>query len=292
MKSHAVHRRSRAALACLLAAAAFSAPAPRTRAADKLKPEEVVARHLDSLGKAAARETMKGRMAVGTVTLVLHAPSTGQMGGRAVMASEGSKHMIGMAFEDSRYPQERVGYDGADVTTSFVRPGVRSTLGDFLMSYKVIMKSGLLGGVLSGAWPLLNLSEKKAKLEYGGESKVGDRRAYQLKYQPEGGSDLRISLFFDAQSFQHLRTEYTRVISSPMTAGPDAPPSQNETRYKMVEEFSDYREEGGLTLPHGYVIRLEFLTQRGSFKADWEFSLNQFLFNQPLAPDSFKVAGG
>ena len=289
MKSHVIHKRGRAALACLLVLAA-AAPGMRALAADKLKPEEVVAKHLDALGKAEARATARGRLAVGTVTLTLHTPSTGHMGGRAVMASEGAKHMIGMAFEDSRYPQEKVGYDGDDVTTSFVRPGVRSTLGDFLMSNKVIVKSGLLGGALSGAWPLLNLSERKAKLEYGGETKVGDRRAYELKYRPEGGSDLRISLFFDAQNFQHLRTEYTRVISSPMTAGPNAPPSQNETRYKMAEEFSDYREEGGLTLPHGYVIRLEFLTQRGSFKADWQFSLTQFLFNQQLAPDSFKVA--
>ena len=291
MKSYGVHTRVRVALACLLAlAAAASAPAPRARAVDKLKPEEIVAKHLEAIGPALTRESITNRVVSGTVVATFRAPAMGVAQGRAVLFSRGEKNALGMVFDGvTNYPHDKIGFDGEDVSTSFVTPGRRSTLGEFLLTNKGVVKQGLVGGVLSQSWPLLDLESKKPKLESGGTKKVGDRPAYVLKYLPRGGLDLSVSLYFDAETFQHVRTEYTRSIAAQMGANPEASARQLESRYRMVEDFSDFRKEGGLMLPHKYKLALEFTLPGGSYKMDWEMSLAAFAYNQRIDPKAFDV---
>lgn len=251
-------------------------------AGDKMQPEEIVARHLESIGAAETRASVHSRIAAGTVVATLRAPGTAKFGGQAVMASDGNKNMIGMGFESAGKFEERFGFDGHDVTVGFARPGVRGYWGDFLLTHQNIIKEGLVGGTLSDAWPLLNSSEKKPKLEYRGIKKIGGKALHELKYIPRGTSDLEISLFFDTETFQHARTEYTRLISAGLGTG-------RPTRYKMVEEFSDFKKESGLTLPHAYKVGLELDTRGGTLIVDWEFTLTEFAFNQPIPPATFNV---
>ena len=100
---------------------------------------------------------------------------------------------------------------------------------------------------------------------------------------------MKISLFFDQETFQHVRTEYQRVIAAATGDRSYVAGVTRETRYKMVEEFSDFRKEGGLTLPHTYRIKLSADTESGSFLAEWEMKLAQFAFNQPIDPSSFSI---
>jgi len=75
-----------------------------------------------------------------------------------------------------------------------------------------------------------------------------------------------------------------------MGANPDASGGQRESRYKMVEEFSNFSKEGGLTLPHAYLIRFDLDAPGGtSFRAEWKFGLAQFAYNQPIDPGTFVV---
>ncbi|MGH9901382.1 MAG: hypothetical protein ACRD68_06100 [Pyrinomonadaceae bacterium] len=290
MKSIRVRKCGQTVIAWLLVT--IVASSPFARAGEKLKPEEVVARHRESIGAAETRASIKSRIITGTVVATFRAPGTGQVGGRVVLASHGEKSMVGMIFDNStNYPHEKIGFDGKDVSVSYVRPGVRSTLGDFLLTHKTVVSLGLLGGALSESWPLSNLSEKKGRLESDGTKKIGDRQAYEIKYFPRGGSDLRVSLFFDAQTFRHVRTEYARTLSAQMGTTPDASARRSETRYKMVEDFSEFGKEGGLTLPHKYKIYLELTGQGGSFRAEWEMTFSGFSFNQRIDPNSFDVDG-
>src|ERR1044071_4163216 len=207
MKRRPSYDHIRALFACILIAAAWAAaPPPRAMAGDKLKPEEIVARHLGAVGAAETRESIKTRIIMGTVALAFQAPRAAQGLGRAVLASEGEQNFFGMAFDNSpNYPYEKVGFDGKVVTASYVRPGAHSPLGDFLLTHKSIVRGGLVGGVLSQSWPLFNLSGERGKVEGGGTKTIGDRQAYVLKYTPKGGSELEISLFFDAETFRHVR---------------------------------------------------------------------------------------
>lgn len=259
--------------------------------AQKLKAEEIIARHLEAIGGTETLQSVSTRVSTGTVVVTFKEPGTGQLGGRVVLASEGPKHMIAMAFDNAtNYPHERIGYDGKDVSGGFVHPGSRSSLGDFLLTNQAILKQGLWGGELSQSWLLLN-PNRKVKVEAGGMKKIGDRQAYQLKCYPSG-SDLKISMYFDAETFHHVRTEYERSVIAQMGATPETSANQSETRYKLVEEFSDFKKEGGLTLPHAYRINLEITTTRaGAVKAQWDLSLSDFKFNQHLEPGSFDVDG-
>lgn len=184
------------------APAAFTAPEKETLTAG-----QVVAKHLEAVGAPETRASVTARVITGVVVANFRAPSVGQVPGRAVLFSQGDKHVVGMTFDGvANYPHDKFGFDGKDVSAGYLLPGRRSTLGEFLMMNKSVVKQGLLGGALSQAWPLYDLEAKKPKLEYSGLKKVGERPAHALKYMPRGGSDLNITLFFDADTFRHVRT--------------------------------------------------------------------------------------
>jgi outer membrane lipoprotein-sorting protein len=258
--------------------------------AQKLKAEEIIAKHLEAMGGAETLHSVSTRFSSGTVVATFKTPTTAQLGGKVVVASDGPKNVIAMMFENtqSNYPHEKIGYDGRDVSGSYVRPGIRSSLGDFLLGHRGIIKQGIFGGSLSQSWILLD-PDRKIKIEAGGTKKIGERQAYQLKCYP-GGSDLKITMYFDAETFQHLRTEYERSISAQMGSTPETSATQGaETHYKLTEDFSDFKKDGGLTLPHGYKISLEIVGRQGSFKANWDMALQPFQFNQKIDPATFDV---
>jgi hypothetical protein len=249
----------------------------------KLKTEEIIAKHLEAIGGAETLQSVTTRLITGTAVATFKEPGTGQV------ASEGPKNMIAMIFDNAtNYPHEKVGFDGKDVSTSYASPGARSTLGDFLWTYKAIVKQGVFGGSLSQAWPLLDITKTKVKVEAGGTKKIDDRLTYQLKFYPSG-TDVRVTMFFDAETFQHVRTEYYRSVVAQMGRTPENSASESESRYKVVEDFGDFKKEGGLTLPHSYKISMEITSRQGDFRADWMMALSEFQFNQRIDPTSFDV---
>ena len=286
-------RRPRRALtlACALAitllpARAFSAPAAR----DKMKADEVIAKHLEAIGPEAARAAVKSLIVIGTSRASFKARSTsGTVDGQVVIASVKNKVVLGMRFDSPNYPGERFGFDGRKFTVGYLTPGVRSPLGNFALTNEVLFKEGLIGGTLSSAWALLNVPERKAKIEYSGTDKVNNRPAHKLKYYPNKGSDLEITLFFDAETFHHVRTEYSRVIGARLGGGVDASARQTETRYRIVEEFSDFKKENQLTLPHNYKLQLEITKTQGSSLDRWDMNLSQFAFDQEVDDATFNV---
>jgi hypothetical protein len=256
-----------------------------------MRAEDVVAKHLESIASSEARASVNSRVIVGTSRAVFNARNnTGAIEGRVVLASQDNKVLFGMAFPSPDYSGEKFGFDGKKFTVGYLKPGVRSTLESFILVHGEVFKEGLMGGTLSSAWPLSNLSERKVKLEYSGTEKIGEQLVHKLKYSPSKGSDLDISLFFDAKTFQHVRTQYSRVGGSRLSAGGiDSQASQRAPRYKMTEDFSDFKQEGKLTLPHSYKLQLEIESTTGSSAHKWEMTLNQFAFNEQIDDQGFNV---
>jgi hypothetical protein len=273
-------------VALLTLSSAFQSPS----GAEKIKPEEVVAKHLESIGSASARAAITTRIISGTAQVIFRTPPPGQAIGRAVLASDGLKSLVGMSFPTPIYPREQLGFNGDSFMAAFATPGVRSVLGNFLMTHDLVFKQGLMSGTLSAAWPLLDPSIRNAQLEYAGTRKVDDRMCHQLKYFPRGGSDLRIALFFDSETFRHVRTEYERVIPASIGDRSYSNVQTREIRYKMIEDFSLFKPESGLNLPHIYTIKLSVDTQNGTFLADWIIKLTQFDFNQKIDQSAFNVS--
>jgi hypothetical protein len=265
-------------------------PTSSSSVIEKIKPADLVAKHLESIGSVKARDSAKTRIISGTAQVIFRTTPSGQAIGRAVLASEGNKHLLGMSFPTPVYPREQLGFNGDSFIAAFVTSGVRSVLGNFLMTNKVIFNNGLMGGTLSSAWPLLDVASRNARIEYVGTRKIDDRTLHELRYVPRGGSDLKITLFFDQENFHHVRTEYDRVIPAQMDTRSYTNIQTRESRYKMIEDFSLFKKEGELTLPHIYTIKLSVDTQGGTFLAEWTLKLTQFTFNEKIDPSSFSIS--
>lgn len=267
----------------------FSLTANLLAGGDKMTPDELITKHLQSIGSPEARAAMKSVTAIGTTKATFFGRGAGVAGGIAVVASEGDKYLVAMKFNNPDYPFEKMAYDGDDFSVGFIRPGVRSNLGQFLLTNKGTFKRGIFSGALSTSWELLDFDEKDAKLKYSGMEKIDGKKYHELEYNPRKGSELSIKLFFDPDTFRHVRTEYTRTISARQGASVDASAGQSETRYKLVEDFSDFKEENKLTLPHTYRIYLEILTGNGTTSYEWLMNLQKFNFNQPIDKTEFDM---
>ncbi len=256
---------------------------------EKITVEELIAKHLESVGSTETRAALKSVTIIGTSKATFFGRGGGVAEGISVLASEGDKYLVAMKFNNPDYPFEKMGYDGNNFSVGFVKPGIRTNLGEFLRTNESTFKRGIMSGVLSTSWELFNFDGTDAKLKYAGTKKIDGVSLHKLDYNPKKGSDLSIALFFDSDTFRHVRTEYTRVISARQGANVDASAGQSETRYKMVETFSDFKEENKLTLPHTYKLYQEILTGNGTTLREWLMNLQKFNFNQPISLEDFKV---
>jgi hypothetical protein len=255
----------------------------------KLTAEEITASHLESIGKPAARAAFKSLVAQGTLMVNVRIGGSGKGNGGAVMASQGPMSLMGFIFGPQDYSNEKMAFDGQKLTLGDFRPGVRTRFGDFLQTHDVLFREGLLGGTLSTAWPFYNMNEPKGKLRYLGTKSVNDRKAYVLGYEPRSGGNLDIKLYFDAQTFQHLRSEYQQEFSAPSVTRPEKAARQKGTRLKLTEDFSDFRAESNLVLPHTYKIQLTIDSESDPLLQDWVVTLSKFLFNKALDAKQFDL---
>lgn len=283
-------------LLCFFVLASVGMAALQAKPDNKLAPAEVVARHLESIGSAEARARVHSMMIKGNCLLTVRLGGKGQVDGQAIMASQGSSNLINMTFDSPAYPGDSLKFDGKKFTASQFKPGSRTNLAQFFVNNEVIVKEGLVGGTLSASWPLLDLQEKNPKLEYAGLKNIGGKQLHALKYTPRKGSDLKITLFFDAETFQHVRTEYQQTVYSTeqrrigggggTMPGASAQRSAN-ARIEAYEEFSDFKPESGLNLPHTYKFDLSVQSETRPALVDWVFNLASFRFNEPLDAKDF-----
>lgn len=260
-----------------------------TQETRKLTADEVIASHLDSIGTAEARAAFKSVVTQGTVTVNVRIGGSGTGKGGAVMASQGRMSLMGLIFGQQEYANEKIAFNGQKLTLGEFRPGVRTRFGDFLLSHDVLFREGLLGGTLSTAWPFYDPNERRPKLQYLGTKKLQDRKAYVLSCEPRSGGNLDIKLYFDAETFQHLRTEYQQEFVAPLVSRPDKAARQKGTRLKLTEEFSDFRREADLVLPHNYKIQLTIDSESDPLLQDWVVTLSQFVFGKTLDAKQFDL---
>lgn len=263
--------------------------------AQKMSPEDIVAKHLDSIGTKEKREAVQNQLVYGDVDLTVKGSSV-PVTGKVVIFSAGQKSVWGMNLNSNDYPLDRFGFNGKDTRVGYTRPGVRSSLGLFVLSYTELLKEGLLGGTLTSSWALLNTNSRKPKMSYEGTKKVEDKEAHVLSYSVKGGSDLSIRMYFDAKTFQHIRTEYSRVISARQGSDVNTSAGQGDDRYRLTEDFSEFKKAGDLTLPTKYKLSYEYSSsatirtaQNISRNYEWKFNITNFSYNQQMDDTAFNI---
>ncbi len=256
----------------------------------KLKAEDLVAKHLAAIGTAEARGAVQNRTGVGSAQMISRLGSTGQLSGKSNILSEGRKVRLGMSFGALDYPGDQIAFDGEKVSVGQRRPGERSELSKFIYAYDIIVREGLLGGTLTTAWPLLDLTARQAKLDYTGIKKIEGRQLHEVKYRAKkGGGDLQIALYFDPESFRHVRTQYRLVQPALMAGDIMQSAHQRDTIYTLVENFDDFKETDGLTLPQSYKLKFTIEGQDHTMMTDWNVAVSQVIQNQQIDPKYFSV---
>jgi hypothetical protein len=256
----------------------------------KLKPEELIAKHLESIGSKEALEAAKTRAVSGPVRVTNRLGNAGDITGRGVFLSESPKLIYSMKFTASQYPSEQMAFDGARTATGFLPEGKRSNLSLFLDQQSLPLKEGLLGGVLSTAWSLLHLDKLQPKLEYKGVKKLDDKQMHILSYRQRSGSpDLKVTLYFDATTYRHLRSEYKFVIPARIGYGNENSNQIQESYYLLTEDFDDFRTVDGLTLPHRYKLQLSVSTSQGSLLMDWAMNIEAISHKEVFDEKTFKI---
>ena len=259
--------------------------------AQKLTVEQVISKHLESVGTKEKRDSIKNQFILSELRFTLKG-STTPGAGKAVLVSEGNKNLWGFSLNLSEYPQDRFGFDGKETNIGFIRPGARSVLGGFIYSNKELLREGLLGGTLLSSWFLLRNSDVKSRVTYEGTKKIGNYDTYVLEYAPKGGSDLSIKLYFDVETFRHLRTEYKQVIAARQGTTIDSSAGQTADQYQLIEDFSDFMKLNGITIPKTYRIFYSYTGNSAgkvNREMEWSFKVTNFSFNQELDPNSFNI---
>ncbi|MFM9903336.1 MAG: hypothetical protein ACKVQJ_02060 [Pyrinomonadaceae bacterium] len=254
--------------------------------AQDLKPEALVANHLEAIGKKDVRDGLKTLFAVGVSEFESRIPVV-KGGGKAIVVSDPENLFFVISLNSKEYPFEKIGYFGGKANLPFISAGRRSLLGLFINENERILSDGLFGGSMSLHWALLDPETRKAKLKSAGMKKIDGKKLYALDYfTSNGGStDFTIRLFFD-EKFNHVRSEYRReVVQKEGTFG------QANLRASAVilltEEFSDFRSVDGITLPYAYKVDFSSNSNSSSNENIWRIKVEQYYYNQKLAPDFF-----
>ncbi|MDQ3748103.1 MAG: hypothetical protein M3367_03655 [Acidobacteriota bacterium] len=254
--------------------------------ADEPKPEEIIAKHLDSIGTKEKRDAVKNRIAAGVSQFESKLP-TRKAAGKAVIVSDAKNLFFVTSFNSQEYPFEKIGFFAGKVSLPFVTAGKKSPLGAFIADHNNILSEGLFTGSISTTWSLLNPQIKKEKFRSAGTKKIDGRKVYALNYYTGAGSvEFTIKLYFDSQTFQHIRTEYRRII-----AGKEATfgvlGQQTGVEIALTESFGDFKNADGLTLPHTYKMQYITDSNSGTYEYEWGITISKYLFNQNLAVDFF-----
>lgn len=257
-------------------------------AGQKLTAQEIISKHLDSIGTAEKRALFKSIVVTGEVDRKHITRKSQPTNGRIVLASDGNKLFIGMNLNGTEDPQERFIFDGSKSAVGLANVGGRSLLGNFIQSNSVLLSNGLLSGTLGSSWIFLNY-DGKGKISTSGTKKIGGREAYGISFSPKGGSDIDIKMYFDQETFRHVRSEYSATRSASQGRTIDESARNRETRMKLTEDFSDFKEKDGMTLPSKYKIFYSYAGQNDTTEIEWTSTISEFAVNQKLDAGTFAI---
>ena len=265
--------------------------ATTTVAVEELNTEGLIQRHLNSIGTAEARASVKSRVVEGRAAYRVLVGGSGQIDGKCVMVSERDRLQALFKINAIKYHGEKFVRNGDKTfVAGTYDDGTRSEFGQFLRSEDIPLREGTLGGVWSAGWPLLNLSSHNAKFHYDGLKKVDGQPLHAATYRGKKSADMEITLFFEPDTFRHVMSVYSVRIHAGIGFTETESARQQETRYRIEERFSDFKSVDGITLPYHYNLRFQQELQSGFTKlVEWDSNATRVLNNVDLDAKNFET---
>jgi hypothetical protein len=258
-----------------------------------MKPEDLVAKHLDSLGSQQTRAALKSRGVQGKLTMkiVIGSQPGSSLQGSWGLVSEEQKSRLVMHFNYPDYRGEQFVFNGNKIYIAATAAAQDySRFAGFVHGQDYIIREGLLGGELSTSWALENLDKNHPKLTYEGLKKLDGHEVQDVQYHCKHSSDMQIHLFFEPETGHHLRTLYSMAVSPNMGRTVTSSVNQQEIRYTIDERFGDFKTTNGTTLPSTYSIEFTQETQSGRTDVyHWDMTIDQASDNVGLDPKNFDI---
>jgi len=288
MNYHSRQQRVRMGLISLLLLIAVNLSA---LAADDIKIEDILQRHLDAIGTSDSRTAAKSRVMQGTAAYKILVGGSGTITGKSVLVSEGPRLHLLLKINANGYRGEKFVRNGDKTfVAGTYNDATRSEFGEFLRANDVPLREGLLGGVLTTGWPLLDLTSHGAKMHYEGKKKVDGQELLAVSYRPKKSTDLTITLYFTPDNFRHVKTIYTTEAAAGIGPSETESARQNLARYRIEERYSDFKTVDGLTLPWHYDLRYQQELQNGFTKlVEWDVTAASIDNNVSLDPRNFET---
>ena len=267
-------------LFCCVLLLLLSAVTTSTTASDdkqSLAAAEIINKHLAAVGGKQALARFKSRIAIGTVT------KEKDSGIQMAIMSE-SPNRVSAVYVFEKYDWQLT-YDG---NKSIIRPLFPRALSRIQDKYEEVLASGLMFNSISLYNVLTDSETSGAKFEAKGTKKIGDRLTYIVEMKrPKAAA----RLYFDAETFMWLRTEYGRAsFSKPMGQFTNevVPHGEDEITIDFYFETSDFREVDGVKLPFKFeqVITYPYIHQKmaGSISG----TITEYRHNVAIDPKMFQ----
>jgi hypothetical protein len=273
------------AIICMWLAALSSATAADTKA------EDIVTQHLNSIGTAEARASVKSLAVQGTLQFKVITGGASETPGNWQRLSEQRKSKFVMKFGDTKWWGEQFVFDGDKISFAAATLSHQwSALGAFVQGQDSMIKEGLLGGELGTAWALENIDPHQVKLENHGRKKIDGRELDEIGYLSKGNSGMTVKLYFDPETHHHVMTVYMLVRAATISHNSLKDAQQQENRYTLEERFSDFQTDKNITLPRQYDLRFTQELQNGVTTVyDWAMKADKVLQNPDIPPANFQV---
>ncbi len=259
----------------------FSFPANPTILGDQpqLSATEIINKHLEAVGGKQALTKFKSRVAIGTVS------KENEPNVRMAIMSE-SPNRVSAIYVFEKFDWQ-LSFDGKNpIIHPLIFPRDFAPIQD---KYQEMLASGLMFNSIS-LYNILTASESYGtKLEAKGTKKIKDRVTYVVELKRAKGATAR--LYFDAETFMWIRTEYGRASLSksiqPFT-NDVVPHGDDELTVDFYFETSDFRDVDGVKLPFKFEQVVTYPILRHKRAGTMSGTISEYQHNVPIDPKMFQ----
>ncbi len=243
-----------------------------------LTASEIINKHLAAVGGKEALAKVKTRVAIGTVKKESEAAAE-----LAIFSELPNRVSANYRFEKYDW---KLRYDG---TRAIFFPPISRKLYVITDKYNEMMASGLMFNNVAVSNVLTEGEANGVKFEAKGTKKLHGRPALVVEVKRPKTEVMR--LYFDAENFMWVRTDYGKVtISKQMGTFTNDVVShaEDEVGIDFYVETSDFRDVGGIKLPFKFeqVVTYPILQQKivGTITG----TIKSYAQNVPIEAQSFK----
>ena len=242
-----------------------------------LSAAEIISQHLDAVGGKQRLLQFKSRVAIGTIK------KENEPEAKMAIMSE-APNRVAAAYIFLNYDW-RLAYDGSK--TSF-RPHLPRNYAAIESKYREMLASGLMFNSIS-LYNLLLQPADGVTFEAKGLKKVKDHDAYVVEVKRSKVDLMR--LYFDAQSFMWVRTDYGKIhISKEIKPFTNEVVShgEDELTVDFYIETSGFRDVDGVKLPFKFEQVVTSPILRLSRSGTITGTISEYRHNEPIDPTMFR----